>query len=142
MASVLPKTEQVGIFAACHAPVCGSVCQTGAIAHPSWGNTMPVLRIAVAASCLWGVVANAAWAAGPTSTAPATAAAVAIPQTETALRQAMQEAVWPADIVRHAADYLRQHPTGAWADAARALHERASAPTAVLTRSDVRLFRS
>lgn len=61
---------------------------------------------------------------------------------ETALRHAMQEAVWPADIVRLASDYLREHPRGAWADAARALHERASGPVAVLSRSDVRLYRS
>lgn len=61
---------------------------------------------------------------------------------ETALRQAMQEALWPADIVRLSGDYLRQYPGGNWADAARALHERASASAQVLGRKDVRLYRT
>lgn len=61
---------------------------------------------------------------------------------ETALRQTMQEALWPADIVRAARDYLQQYPQGNWADAARALLERAGPGVQALSRKDVRLFRS
>jgi len=70
------------------------------------------------------------------------AQALAGSEAETSLRQAMQEALWPADIVRLSGDYLRQYPRGNWADAARALHERAGASVQVLSRKDVRLFRS
>jgi hypothetical protein len=73
---------------------------------------------------------------------PSTVAAAASQQAETELRQAMQEALWPAEIVRLSGDYLRQYPDGNWADAARALHERASASAQVLGRKDVRLYRS
>lgn len=69
------------------------------------------------------------------------AAPVTEPTTETTLRQSMQEALWPADIAQAAGDYLRQYPNGDWADAARALYERASTSAHVLARSDVRLFR-
>lgn len=61
--------------------------------------------------------------------------------TETSLRQSMQEALWPADIVQAAGDYLRRYPNGDWADAARALYERASGTAQVLSRNDVRLYR-
>ncbi|HIV71749.1 MAG TPA: hypothetical protein H9903_12520 [Candidatus Aquabacterium excrementipullorum] len=71
----------------------------------------------------------------------ANAAPAAEPTTETSLRQSMQEALWPADIVQAAGDYLRQYPNGDWADAARALYERASTSARVLARSDVRLYR-
>ena len=69
------------------------------------------------------------------------AAPAAEPTTETSLRQSMQEALWPADIVQAAGDYLRQYPNGDWADAARALYERASGTARVLSRNDVRLYR-
>lgn len=88
----------------------------------------------VVASCVLGLafVAGVAHAAAPAAE-PTT--------TETTLRQSMQEALWPADIVQAAGDYLRSYPDGAWADAARALHERASGTAQVLARRDVRLFR-
>lgn len=73
---------------------------------------------------------------------PSTVAAPASRHAETELRQAMQEALWPADIVRLSGDYLRQYPGGNWADAARALHERSSASAQVLGRKDVRLYRT
>jgi hypothetical protein len=63
-------------------------------------------------------------------------------EAETALRQSMQEALWPADIVRLSGDYLRQYPRGDWADAARALYERANDSVAILGRSEVRLYKS
>lgn len=87
----------------------------------------------VVASCVLGLafVAGVAHAAAP----------AAEQATETTLRQSMQEALWPADIVQAAGDYLRSYPDGAWADAARALHERASGTVQVLARRDVRLFR-
>ncbi len=84
---------------------------------------------------------GAVQAAQPAASAkPATAMAGS--EAETALRQAMQEALWPADIVRLSGDYLRQYPRGDWADAARALYERAGVAVQVLSRRDVRLFRS
>ncbi|RZI84006.1 MAG: hypothetical protein EOP38_10540 [Rubrivivax sp.] len=73
---------------------------------------------------------------------PSTVAAASSHHAETELRQAMQEALWPADIVRLSGDYLRQYPGGNWADAARALHERASTSAQVLGRKDVRLYRT
>lgn len=69
-------------------------------------------------------------------------AAQASDDAQTTLRQSMQETLWPADIVRVSALYLSQYPRGEWADAARTLHERASASADVLARRDVRLFRS
>lgn len=79
-------------------------------------------------SCVAGVAQAAAPAAESAS--------------ETTLRQSMQESLWPADIAQAAGDYLRQYPHGDWADAARALYERASTTARVLTRNDVRLYRA
>ena len=74
--------------------------------------------------------------------AAASAPAAVTDNSETSLRQSMQEALWPADIVQAAGDYLRQYPQGAWADAARTLYERAAVTARVLSRNDVRLYRS
>jgi hypothetical protein len=60
---------------------------------------------------------------------------------EASLRQSMQEALWPADIARLAADYLRQYPRGGWADAARVLYERANASARLLSRKEVQLYK-
>lgn len=61
---------------------------------------------------------------------------------ESALRQELQQAVWPADIVKLADQYLSRYPGGAAAGDASALRERALATAVVLKRNDVRLYRS
>lgn len=70
------------------------------------------------------------------------AAAAATPESEGALRQELQQAVWPADIVRLADQYLSRYPSAAWAGSASALRERAGMTMVVLKRNDVRLYRS
>jgi hypothetical protein len=61
---------------------------------------------------------------------------------EGALRQELQQAVWPADIVRLADQYLSRYPAGEGASSASTLRERAGLTMVVLKRSDVRLYRS
>jgi TPR repeat protein len=61
---------------------------------------------------------------------------------EGALREELQQAVWPADIVRLADQYLARYPSGSWAGDASALRERAGMTAVVLKRNDVRLYRS
>lgn len=61
---------------------------------------------------------------------------------EMALRQSLQEALWPAEIMRLSADYLRQYPRGPWSDASRLLYERARDSMRVLARSDVHLYKN
>src|SRR5688572_29740790 len=70
------------------------------------------------------------------------AASAATPESEGALRQELQQAVWPADIVRLADQYLTRYPSAAWAGSATALRERAGMTMVVLKRNDVRLYRS
>jgi hypothetical protein len=69
------------------------------------------------------------------------AAAAPVDPAEAALRQALQDALWPADIMKLSADYLRQHPRGPWADAARVLYERSRDSVHILGRNDVYLFK-
>jgi hypothetical protein len=108
------------------------ICNTASIDKPFWGIAMTIKT--VVASCVLGLafVAGVAHAAAPASEQTTA---------ETTLRQSMQEALWPADIVQAAGDYLRSYPNGAWADAARALYERASGSAQALARKDVRLYR-
>lgn len=61
---------------------------------------------------------------------------------EGALREELQQAVWPADIVRLADQYLARYPAAPWAGDATALRERAGMTAVVLKRNDVRLYRS
>lgn len=61
---------------------------------------------------------------------------------EGALRQELQQAVWPADIVRLAEQYLSRYPSGVWAQDASALRDRAGQTAGVLKRNDVRLYRT
>jgi TPR repeat protein len=61
---------------------------------------------------------------------------------ESTLRQELQQAVWPADIVRLADQYLARYPAGTWAGDANALRERAALTAVVLKRNDVRLYRT
>lgn len=61
---------------------------------------------------------------------------------EGALREELQQAVWPADIVRLADQYLSHYPGGQAADDASALRARAGVTAVVLKRNDVRLYRS
>ena len=63
-------------------------------------------------------------------------------ESEGALRQELQQAVWPADIVRLADQYLSRYPSAAWAGSASTLRERAGMTMVVLKRNDVRLYRS
>jgi hypothetical protein len=69
-------------------------------------------------------------------------AQAATPESEGALRAELQQAVWPADIVRLADQYLNRYPSAAWAGSATALRERAGMTMVVLKRNDVRLYRS
>ena len=62
--------------------------------------------------------------------------------TEPALRDALQRALWPADIVQRSDDYLRWFPDHASAAVVLAQRQRASASTELLRRSDVDLFRA
>ena len=66
----------------------------------------------------------------------------ALPPAEPALRQAVQQALWPADIVRLADAYLGRFAAQAWAAEARALREQAQPAAQLLRRPDVHLFRS
>ncbi|MBX3607865.1 MAG: hypothetical protein KF788_21510 [Piscinibacter sp.] len=59
-----------------------------------------------------------------------------------ALQQQVQQALWPADIVAGADQYLARYPQGPFAAQARELRERATAAMRVLGRRDVRLYRS
>lgn len=70
------------------------------------------------------------------------AAAPSASEGEGALRQELQQAVWPADIVRLADQYLSRFPGGSWSGDANTLRERAGMTAVVLKRSDVRLYRS
>lgn len=63
-------------------------------------------------------------------------------ESEGSLRQELQQAVWPADIVRLADQYLSRYPGAAWAGSASTLRERAGMTMVVLKRNDVRLYRS
>ena len=74
--------------------------------------------------------------------ATAAQAATPVEDSESDLRAQLQEAVWPADIVRLADQYLSRYPAGAWAGSASALRERAGMTMVVLKRNDVRLYRS
>jgi TPR repeat protein len=64
------------------------------------------------------------------------------PDHEAVLGQQMQQALWPADIVRLADDYLRKYPNGPMAGSARSLRDQATVAVGVLKRNDVRLYRS
>ena len=66
----------------------------------------------------------------------------ASPESEGALRAELQQAVWPADIVRLADQYLNRYPNAGWSGSASALRERAGMTMVVLKRNDVRLYRS
>lgn len=97
-----------------------------------------VVLVAVMAGSL--SAANPCWSAekAPSTGSPS---ALANREHETLMRQAMQQALWPADIVRLSRDYLQDYPAGEWADAARALNARALGPMRMLNRQDVWLYR-
>lgn len=61
---------------------------------------------------------------------------------EAALRHALQQATWPADITRLADAYLHHHGQQAWAPEAAWLLQRALPAAALLRRNDVPLFRA
>lgn len=61
--------------------------------------------------------------------------------TESTLRLAAQQALWPADIVRLSADYLRLYPQQPWAADADRIHQRARWTADLLQQADVQLYR-
>ncbi|MFN0186319.1 MAG: hypothetical protein ACKVQR_21095 [Aquabacterium sp.] len=61
---------------------------------------------------------------------------------EARMRQQLQAALWPADIVRLADDYLRQHPDSSWRIVAEGMKLGAADSMRALNRSDVALYRS
>lgn len=63
-------------------------------------------------------------------------------ETEAALRQRVQQAVWPADIVALSTEYLERHPRGTWAEACQSLRTRATEAMQALGTRDVQLYRS
>jgi len=71
---------------------------------------------------------------------PATQA-VAAPE-EATLRAAFEQAVWPADIVRAADQYLLAFPDAESAAAVRAQRQRAAEAWRLVSRNEVRLYRS
>ncbi len=73
---------------------------------------------------------------------PAQALVAADSGTESGLRQALQQTLWPADIVRLADDYLQRFPYSDSAASVAQLREQASGAVQVLSRNDVRLFKS
>lgn len=68
-------------------------------------------------------------------------AAGAAPDSEAALREQLQSATWPADIVRLADDYRRRFPRGPSAADAAARGERAARAQQALESKDVNLSR-
>ena len=75
-------------------------------------------------------------AAAPRSVSPAEPVA-----TESGLRLAAQQALWPADIVRLSADYLRLYPQHPWAADAGRIHQRARWTADLLQQAEVQLYR-
>ena len=61
---------------------------------------------------------------------------------ETALRQELEQAVWPADIVRKSRDYLGRYSRGAAAAQAKSSLDLAERSVRMLERKDVRLYRA
>lgn len=61
---------------------------------------------------------------------------------ETEMRVAALQALWPADLAQLTAQYLQQYPRGPWADVARSWQRRANDSVRVLNRGDVHLYRS
>lgn len=70
------------------------------------------------------------------------AAQAAADSDEAALRAAVGSAVWPADIVRAADRYLEHHAASNGAAAVAAERERAAAAWQLVSRQDLRLYRS
>ena len=68
--------------------------------------------------------------------------AVRASESETALQQQVQQALWPADIVASAETYLGRFPQGPFAAQARLLRDQAGSAVRVLSRRDVKLYRS
>ncbi|ODV02145.1 MAG: hypothetical protein ABT20_15100 [Rubrivivax sp. SCN 70-15] len=88
-------------------------------------------RTLCAVGLCWALAASAA-AAQPEAATTA----------EPALRDAVEQAVWPGDIVQAADRYLSAYPTGAGAAAVQSLRDRAAGSWRLLRSSEVRLYRS
>lgn len=76
------------------------------------------------------------------TTSPRSVSPEPVPTTESTLRLAAQQALWPADIVRLSADYLRLYPQQPWAADADRIHQRARWTAGLLQQADVQLYRS
>ncbi len=61
---------------------------------------------------------------------------------EAVLRERVQQAVWPADIVALSSQYLARYPRTAWADSCNGLRERATVAMRALDSKDVQLHRA
>jgi len=72
----------------------------------------------------------------------AVVASAAAIQPEPALRDAIEQAVWPGDIVQAADRYLSAYPDGAAAATVQSLRDRAAGSWRLLRSSEVRLYRS
>lgn len=64
------------------------------------------------------------------------------PDSEAALREQLQQALWPADIVAAAERYLQRYPQSPFAVQARQWRGQAEFGSRVLAERDVRLYRS
>ncbi len=56
--------------------------------------------------------------------------------------QKLEDALWPAEVARLAAEYLARHPQSSLAGSAQVAREGAAEATQILRRNDVRLYRS
>ena len=89
-------------------------------------------------AAVWAAAAVPALSAGWLAAGPASAQ----PAGEAVLHRQLNEATWPAEIVRLADEYLERFPAGPAASEARALRERAQQAAQAIARSDVKLYRS
>lgn len=72
----------------------------------------------------------------------ATAAPAAEATNEPTMRAAVDQALWPADIIRAADKYLRSYPDAPGAEDVKAVRVRASDAFHIVSRTDVQLYRS
>lgn len=63
-------------------------------------------------------------------------------ENEPTMRAAVDQALWPGDIVRAADKYLRAFPNGSGAEEVKALRVRAGDSWHIVSRTDVQLYRS
>ncbi|MEO7008088.1 MAG: hypothetical protein ABI156_02965, partial [Caldimonas sp.] len=85
----------------------------------------------------------AIWLIGTALAAALCASALAqADRREDALRQELQQTLWPADFVRRSNEYLRRYPQAADAEQARSALDSALRSVQVLQTNKVRLYRA